>query len=62
VTAAIQSRLETLERVIESGLRTFVEVGEALMEIRDQRLYQDATFEDYCRERWGISQSLMELI
>jgi hypothetical protein len=56
VTAAIQSRLETLERVIESGLRTFVEVGEALMEIRDQRLYQDATFEDYCRERWGFSR------
>jgi hypothetical protein len=31
-----------------------VEVGKALLEIRDQRLYrqQHRTFEDYCRERW----------
>ena len=32
-----------------------MEVGNAIREIRDSRLYREryATFEDYCRERWG---------
>lgn len=48
-------RLVELEGVIERGLTTFVEVGAALMEIRDSRLYREThgTFEAYCRERWG---------
>lgn len=45
--------LEALETVIEDGLATFVKVGSALMEIRDRRLYGQATFEDYCRVRWS---------
>ncbi len=47
-----------LEAVIERGLHTFVDVGTALLEIRDQRLYRErwASFEDYCRERWGMSR------
>ncbi len=47
-------RLSDLESVIERGIATFVEVGTALLEIRDSRLYFDThvTFEDYCRERW----------
>jgi hypothetical protein len=48
-------RLAALEAVIERGLRTFIEVGEALLEIRDDRLYREqgfGTFEDYCRKRW----------
>lgn len=47
--------LKQLEAVIESGMQTFIEVGNALLEIRKNRLYRDsfATFEDYCRERWG---------
>lgn len=46
--------LAELEAVIERGLATFIEVGTALLEIRDGRLYKPefATFEDYCRERW----------
>lgn len=42
------------EAVIERGQRAFIEVGHALMEIRDGKLYRDThdTFEDYCRERW----------
>jgi hypothetical protein len=47
--------LDELEMVIRTGLRAFVEVGEALLEIRDRRLYRElgfATFETYCRERW----------
>lgn len=52
-------RLTELETVIERGLQTFVEVGNALMEIRDGRLYraEHDTFEDYCRDRWGMVAS-----
>ena|SRR5690348_14940338 len=51
--------LGVLEDTIERGLRSFVEVGEALAEIRDDRLYREtqAAFDDYCRERWGFSKS-----
>jgi len=50
-------RLAELESTIERGLATFVEVGQALLEIRDSRLYREShgTFEDYCRERWQFS-------
>lgn len=54
------TRLEKLEERIERGLKTFVEVGEALLEIRDSRLYRERgydRFEDYCRERWGFVAS-----
>lgn len=49
------SRRAELETTIERGLQTFVDVGLALMEIRDARLYRAdyGTFEEYCRERWG---------
>jgi hypothetical protein len=51
--------LAECERVIERGLKTFIEVGEALAQIRDERLYREthATFEEYCRERWDFDAS-----
>lgn len=54
-----QTRLTACEEVIERGLQTFVEVGEALLTIRDNRLYRAGhrTFEDYCRQRWGVVAS-----
>lgn len=50
-------RLAELEGVIERGLANFLEVGRALTEIRDSKLYREAhpTFEAYCRERWHFS-------
>ena len=44
---------------MERGLATFVEVGRALAEIRDQRLYRAShrTFEEYCHERWLLSRT-----
>jgi hypothetical protein len=47
--------LKELEAVIERGTKTFIEVGLALAEIRDLRLYRQthATFEAYCAEQWG---------
>ncbi len=55
-TNIIANKLFECEQVIERGLNTFVEVGAALLEIRDNRLYKDnySTFEEYCRERWGM--------
>lgn len=51
-------RLSHLENRVEQGLRTFVEAGNALAEIRDQRLYRESfeSFEEYCRARWKISR------
>lgn len=58
VTHSESQRLVELEVTIDKGLRTFVDVGNALLEIRDNRLYraQFGTFEDYCKERWGMSR------
>jgi len=58
LTRTETNRLEELETAIERGLPTFLVVGAALLEIRDDRLYRErcATFEDYCRLRWGISR------
>jgi hypothetical protein len=52
------ARLAELEAIVERGLATFVEVGSALLEIRDSRLYRQTheTFEEYCRERWEMSR------
>lgn len=50
-----KARLKECERTIERGMATFVEVGKALAEIRDSRLYRDThgTFAAYVRQRWG---------
>lgn len=52
-------RLIALEKVIERGKKTFVEVGMALAEIRESRLYKSefSTFEDYCRGKWGWNRN-----
>jgi phage N-6-adenine-methyltransferase len=51
--------LAECEAVIERGLHTFMDVGRALLAIRDARLYraQYGTFEDYCRERWAMQRA-----
>jgi hypothetical protein len=50
--------LVRLEKVIDGGLQTYVEVGFALAEIRDRRLYriEHKTFEAYCRDKWNFSR------
>jgi hypothetical protein len=50
--------LKDCELVIEKGMATFVEVGQALGKIRDGRLYRDShkTFAAYVKERWGKSR------
>lgn len=51
--------LVDLETVIERGMATFVEVGEALLAIQDGKMYQPAyrTFPEYCRARWSMEKS-----
>jgi hypothetical protein len=58
-TAELTAQLINCEKIIERGLQTFVEVGNALLTIRDQRLYRQdhASFEGYCRDRWGFTSS-----
>jgi len=45
-----------LEEIIEHGLSSFIEVGNALSEIRDAKMYGNeySTFEEYCEGRWGF--------
>lgn len=54
-----REELERCERIIDHGLRTFFEVGTALIKIRELRLYRTeyATFEEYCQQRWELKQS-----
>ena len=53
-----RNELERCEVVIKQGLETFIEVGQALLTIREKRLYrlEFGTFEDYCRDRWGMQR------
>jgi len=53
------NRLERLEETISKGLRSFIAVGTALAEIREQRLwrFQYGSFDEYCQERWNFSAS-----
>jgi hypothetical protein len=52
-------RLEELEKTIARGKKTFVEVGLALAEIRDLRLYKReySSFAEYCQKKWGWNKS-----
>ena len=53
-----KTRLYELERTVERNLSSFLEAGRALLAIRDGRLYRAyGTWEQYCRRRFGITQS-----
>ena len=58
LTVQEKTELAELETVIENGMKHFLVVGRALLRIRDSRLYRDThrTFNDYCRDRWGMSR------
>jgi hypothetical protein len=58
VIIVANKRLEELKQAIRRNLKAFYEVGSALMEIRESRLYKQDydTFEDYCRDRWDMTR------
>lgn len=59
ITTSESESLVELESKIEAGLKTFFEVGKALLKIRDGKLYREkySTFEEYCEKRWGFKKS-----
>ena len=59
LSVAQESRLKSLEQVIETGLAALTSVGDALADIRDGRMYRatHSTFEAYCKDRWQIGRS-----
>ncbi len=60
VLSVVERRsLEKLEKVIESGVESFLATGSAMKEIRDQRLYREGhrTFESYLKTKWGFDRS-----
>lgn len=54
-----RARLAELETVVKRGFDVFIEVGLALMEIKNSRLYRDmhSTFEEYLDQKWGLSRA-----
>jgi len=58
LTLTERNDLQYLEQIVEKGLSSFIEVGEALWKIREEKLYRAEfkTFENYCKVRWGISR------
>lgn len=58
LTVSESATLGRLEQVISKGIQSFVEVGNALLQIRDHKLYRlrHKTFESYCQEKWGIGR------
>jgi hypothetical protein len=58
LTEPEQADLWACEATIGRGLRSFMEVGTALLAIRDQRLYRQnhSDFQQYCERRWGMSR------
>ena len=54
------NRLSQLENVIETNQRKFYQLGKALKQIRDERLFRDLlfdNFETYVKERWDMARS-----
>lgn len=58
LSATEYDELTLHEKTISRGLHTFIEVGEALQQIRDKRLYRTEfeSFEGYCRLKWGMGR------
>lgn len=60
VTLGDSNRLMKLEETIKNGLQTFFDVGNALAEIMEGRLYQlkgFGSFAEYCETVWGFKKS-----
>lgn len=59
LTPEEREALRELESVVERGLKAFHAMAAALSQIRKERLYREthASFEEYCRDRWGITRA-----
>ena len=59
LTTNEKAELDTLEGIIEREMKSFMDVGNALLTIRDRQLYREQfrNFKAYCTERWGMSKN-----
>jgi len=59
INEIVQFTLTDCESVIAHGLSTFLQVGAALIQIKNERLYLEnyPSFEIYCRKRWGMTRT-----
>ena len=65
IEEANAARLAQLEKDIETKTLIFVDVGNDLKEIRDQRLYrvrEHPNFDDYCQVKWGMSRRYADFL
>lgn len=56
-TEASQDRLVRLAATVDKGLRSYIEAGKALREIRDRQLFKmvASTFDEFCQSRWKMT-------
>lgn len=59
LTTAEKHSLAQCEAAIERGQHAFIEVGSALLTIKEGKLYREGhnTFEAYCKARWGFTRT-----
>jgi hypothetical protein len=59
LTVPERDELAQCEAVIERGLANFMEVGQALLVVRDKKLYRlsHKTFAEYCSDRWQLGRA-----
>ena len=59
ITKSELKELQLNEEIIERGIKSFIDVGQALSEIRNKRLWRGSfdNFKDYLGERWGFGSS-----
>lgn len=58
LTVPDRCRFAELEDTIEKRIQAFYEIGEALNEIRNRKLFRDEfpSFGEYCQHRWGFAK------
>lgn len=59
LTSIEKDNLVEYEDIIQKNFATFYEVGFALMQIKENKLYRESypTFEAYCHEKWGFERN-----
>ena len=59
ITRSEEKELQINEEIIERGIKSFVDVGQALGEIRNRKLWRGGfdCFNDYLKGRWGFGTS-----
>ena len=58
LTTPQRVRLAELEQTIETNMQAFYDIGEAMAEIRNSKLYRDEfkTFDEYVANKWGVAR------